>query len=70
MITLGARTERSGGRFEDEELMVRRLIRRRLPAECAREPARSGRTAPAASAVAPRWGCAGPAHCSRAFRGV
>ncbi|MFE7710545.1 helix-turn-helix domain-containing protein [Streptomyces sp. NPDC057486] len=56
--------------FEDEGITVGRLIQRRRLEQCAREPARSGRTAPTVSAVAQRWGFVNPAHFSRVFRGV
>ncbi|MFJ9683045.1 helix-turn-helix domain-containing protein [Streptomyces sp. NPDC101194] len=56
--------------FEDEGITVGRLIQRRRLEQCARELARSGRTAPTVSSVAQRWGFVNPAHFSRAFRGV
>ncbi|GAA4839051.1 helix-turn-helix domain-containing protein [Kitasatospora terrestris] len=54
--------------FESEGATVHRLIQQRRLDECARELGRRGRTAPAVSAVAQRWGFVNPAHFSRAFR--
>ena len=54
--------------FEGEGTTVGRFIRERRLAECGRELARRGRTAPTVSAVAQRWGFVNPAHFSRAFR--
>ncbi|MFF8594211.1 helix-turn-helix domain-containing protein [Streptomyces sp. NPDC015220] len=54
--------------FEDEGVTVGRLIQRRRLEESARELTRGGRTAPAVSAVAQRWGFVNPAHFSRVFR--
>ncbi|MER5279397.1 helix-turn-helix domain-containing protein [Streptomyces sp. NPDC002809] len=56
--------------FEAEGITVSRLIQRRRLEACARELARSGRTAPTVSSVAQRWGFANPTHFSRVFRGA
>ncbi|CAM5632829.1 helix-turn-helix domain-containing protein [Streptomyces atroolivaceus] len=56
--------------FEGEGITVSRLIQRRRLEECARELARSGRTAPTVSSIAQRWGFVNPTHFSRVFRGA
>ncbi|MGI5526000.1 helix-turn-helix domain-containing protein [Streptomyces syringium] len=58
--------------FEGEETTVGRLIQRRRMEECGKELAgpAPGRTGPAISTVAVRWGFPSPAHFSRVFKTV